>query len=441
MVDIIEVIQQYTPQSKEGKLSPLFFGGDQLTRERAVHAQEAKSQSSTALGRLQGVIPKAEDWHTLVTFYQVGQIITMQVVALVIFFLLIQVIWLQLYKDDSFMDKGTLKQLQNLINRTNVPKVVKNNYSAANKFYSLVLEAHIVCAGMQFFGMENQGDDPKLFEFPENLAIAQLDDKKAYLKRVVGNFVDKFALGFINEHSQLVADNNEELDDPQFDEDDAVYNYASAVIGYGLLANDFEDAYKEGDGERTIRLWKFFLLHFKTNGRTKYALEAFNLIAQVNALLSARKAHQLIWNRTCSTNNYGENKPLDLQNEHLNRVLKDDINTYRAQLTQRSIERTGHAIGATMQVLTNFDRISLVKPESGKHPEPLYKEDLDTIVEELKTQEVFTFRPGRKHESFPDFPSDPLLKLKKNKSKQLQNWLQRHRKQAAIDQSIQLMKF
>ena len=209
-----------------------------------------------------------------------------------------QVIWLQLYKDDSFMDKGTLKQLQNLINRTNVPKVVKNNYSAASKFYSLVLEAHIVCACMQFFGMGNQGDDPKLFEFPENLVTAHLDDKKAYLKRVVGKFVDKFPLGFINEHSQVVGENNEELDDPQFDEDDAVYNYASAVIGYGLLANDFEDAYKEGDGERTIRLWKFFLLHFKANGRTKYALEAFNLIAKVNALLSARKAHQLIWNRT-----------------------------------------------------------------------------------------------------------------------------------------------
>ena len=143
----------------------------------------------------------------------------------------------------------------------------------------------------------------------------------------------------------------------------------------------------------------------------------------------------------CSTNNYGENKPLDLQNEHLNRVLKDDINTYRAQLTQRSIERTGHAIGATMQVLTNFDRISLVKPESGKHPEPLHKEDLDTIVKELKTQDVFTFKPGRKHISVPDFPSDPLLKLEKNKSKLLQNWLQQHRKQATIDQSIQLMKF
>lgn len=71
MVDIIEFAQQYAPQSKDGKLSPILFGGDQLTRERAVNAQEAKAQSSTALGRLQGVIPKVEDWHTLVTFYQV----------------------------------------------------------------------------------------------------------------------------------------------------------------------------------------------------------------------------------------------------------------------------------------------------------------------------------------------------------------------------------
>lgn len=71
MVDIIQHIQQYTPVSSEGKVAPIFFGGDQLTRERAYHAQEAKAQSGTVLGRLQGVIPKVEDWHTLVTFYQV----------------------------------------------------------------------------------------------------------------------------------------------------------------------------------------------------------------------------------------------------------------------------------------------------------------------------------------------------------------------------------
>ena len=71
MVDIIQHIQQYTPVSSSGKVAPIFFG-DQLPRERAYLAQSyAKAQSGTVLGRFQGVIPKVEDWHTLVTFYQV----------------------------------------------------------------------------------------------------------------------------------------------------------------------------------------------------------------------------------------------------------------------------------------------------------------------------------------------------------------------------------
>ena len=72
VIDIIQHIQQkYTPVTEGGKFQPLLFGGDQLTRERAFHAQEGKVQSKTPLGRLQGVIPKCEDWHALVVFNQV----------------------------------------------------------------------------------------------------------------------------------------------------------------------------------------------------------------------------------------------------------------------------------------------------------------------------------------------------------------------------------
>ena len=103
------------------------------------------------------------------------------------------------------------------------------------------------------------------------------------------------------------------------------------------------------------------------------------------------------------------------------------------QSSEKSIDRTGHA----MHVLQNFDKISKVKPPSGKHPEP---KQLDIIVKELKKQKVFDFKPGRKHGSFPDFPADPLCKLKGDKFK-LRKWLQDQRRQAATDQAIQTMKF
>ena len=68
----------------------------------------------------------------------------------------------------------------------------------------------------------------------------------------------------------------------------------------------------------------------------------------------------------------------------MNRELKDDINTYRAHITQKSIDRTGHAIGPTMQVLQNYDKVTDVKPTSGKHPEPQQHKELDIIVNDQK---------------------------------------------------------
>ena len=65
IIDIIEHIQQYTPVADDGKLQPILFGGDQ-PREKASNVQKGKMQSRTPLERLQGVVPKCEDWHTLV---------------------------------------------------------------------------------------------------------------------------------------------------------------------------------------------------------------------------------------------------------------------------------------------------------------------------------------------------------------------------------------
>ena len=72
MVDILEHVHQYVPKFATGEYYPLFFDGDQLTRERACGAQDAKLQSDEEGRKLGGVLPQAADWHALVTFYQVS---------------------------------------------------------------------------------------------------------------------------------------------------------------------------------------------------------------------------------------------------------------------------------------------------------------------------------------------------------------------------------
>ena len=72
MVDILQHIHKYVPKQPTGEYYPIFFGGDQLTRERAGGAQDAKLQSKDK-GKLRGVVPVAENWHARMTFYQVSQ--------------------------------------------------------------------------------------------------------------------------------------------------------------------------------------------------------------------------------------------------------------------------------------------------------------------------------------------------------------------------------
>ena len=81
-------------------------------------------------------------------------------------------------------------------------------------------------------------------------------------------------------------------------ETDTVYEYAKEVMSLGLLLMEFNDAIREGDGNRILRCWQFFLPLFKASDKTNYSIEAFTLQAQEKYLLSTRLAMQLKWSRT-----------------------------------------------------------------------------------------------------------------------------------------------
>ncbi len=78
---------------------------------------------------------------------------------------------------------------------------------------------------------------------------------------------------------------------------DAVFDYSSTVLNDDLLMLEFRDAIHERDGDRILRCWKFLLLYFRFAGRTKYAIEAFNMLTNVNATCSTRLAAQIKWSR------------------------------------------------------------------------------------------------------------------------------------------------
>lgn len=89
MVSIMETLQQYVPHVRktttvqvhgseeqetfhQDHFSHILFGGDQLTKVRAVGAQRIRGNSEDGIGRLQGLIPVVEDWHAKVCFAAVS---------------------------------------------------------------------------------------------------------------------------------------------------------------------------------------------------------------------------------------------------------------------------------------------------------------------------------------------------------------------------------
>lgn len=60
-----------------------------------------------------------------------------------------QVIWKPLYKTKSGMERGTMYQLRNLINRRNVVKKVKNDMNACEDFFDLIVTGHVIACTME----------------------------------------------------------------------------------------------------------------------------------------------------------------------------------------------------------------------------------------------------------------------------------------------------
>lgn len=81
MIEILQTLQdKYVPKWSETNgtngaqstvTQKLFVGGDQLSEERARCSMSAMKDGDTELERLDGLIPKIEDWHAIRYMYAV----------------------------------------------------------------------------------------------------------------------------------------------------------------------------------------------------------------------------------------------------------------------------------------------------------------------------------------------------------------------------------
>ncbi|XP_070546984.1 uncharacterized protein [Ptychodera flava] len=434
MIDIVKHLYQYVPfhedqlPDKETQPVKVLSGGDYLTFERHKEAQSSKVDGRTPSKRLEGLIPKIEDFHVQAEWQKV--------------------IWKHLYSTSSSRDIGTLYAARNALKAHNVSSTPSKDFYASAELLNKFTDAYLVSGALHHFGLKDVNSSPTRNKFEDN--PDSKSDVKQYILSEARTFVDNYVMTKVpeltqeqqslkckyceQEFVQPVSLKQHEQFHIQFAEDiqpyststgtvhftqDKVFNYTHTTLMLCLLRRNHDNAIHMGDGARIVRLYKYFLLFYKVSGCPKYAYATLELLCQTMCLLSERKAYQLTWNR--SVNYQGQidtNHPMDLDIEHDNKSFKNDVTSHRGVITQRIIDRVSRSLDTTDRIVRNYNAISKVHHPSGKHTSKNTEGDVLILVKQFEDLKLYDFIAGRQHSAFPNINGNPLKNLKMTDFKQ-----------------------
>lgn len=375
------------------------------------------------------------------------------------------------FNSSSVNDVGTMCSNMNVINQVNAKTAnVLDNFNYCKSYVKLETDAFISAATMKHFGMTKLDEPVENFIPPsilqgsksarriwlhehvkEILRKTVMDEQEEFHETIQGELIEmsrpkRYYCRVCNKeyvyakardshettiHAFSIESSETDTTQPESKPIDARYNYACARLNFGMLIFNFDDAIKEGDGERVLRCWKFMLLIFRAYKHTKYAFAALQLFFYTACLLSERLSHFLVWNRT--VNNHGgkgRNISLDLRLEHLNNLLKEMLRCLGVNVTEKSAQRCSEAISMLEEMLHNIDVELGVKEPSGHHIKAKDDKDFEALIKEIHERgNLFSFDPSsseRNYQKFPDFQRNILSGLD---FKQLNKWLNTHKKE------------
>ncbi|CAG2238574.1 unnamed protein product [Mytilus edulis] len=222
------------------------------------------------------------------------------------------------------------------------------------------------------------------------------------------------------QHLQLPETNKKQketkkVDSNKAETEDHKLNYSCSLLRDGLYDWIREDASKENDGDRLVRMWRLDILKYTQNNHTKYRLLSFRLQAQLLALLPPKLAHQLRHNRGVNIHGgAGKNVPGDLALEFLNMRAKDSLNSLSGNLSSSSIQRCGRSLQGCNDLIDSYTeglQQFFGRPSNSK---PSIQKDINSLVEELAKENLFDKIPGRCHHSFQNIINDETNEAKEN---------------------------
>lgn len=344
-------------------------------------------------------------------------------------------VWQNLYDTSSGADKVTLYAARNFLESRNVTKDPMKNINAASDLLETYTKSLVTAAAMEYFGMESADDEPAQNIF--DLAIHH--DRSSYVRTVLNEIIDKFVIPHMSEvrhdvpqfkctlcpkvfktknglhkhirskHSFSAAAPNPQPLQPEDTQSDSIFNYARCATSMCLVALNFADARRMGDGERILRMYKYFLLHFKANGKQKYSYQTLRLLAEVHCFLSPQLSYELVWNRFVNkTGKVKGNIEVDRELEHQNRVFKGQCKALRGKITPQSVQRVSHFAQTLNERLEEIDVEASLRKQSGRHIKHNEVKDVVALAIEMKRCNFFQHLPGRHMTSLLSFPTSTL---------------------------------
>ena len=154
---------------------------------------------------------------------------------------------------------------------------------------------------------------------------------------------------------------------PEEDED-RVLNYGLRVLESVMLILQLKDTSREGDGTRASVNEKVLMSHFKSqNIYSKYALEMLTSVAQKELILSPSKEvvrrEPFVYWRGGAGNNMDDDTAIEI----CNCLTKSMVRDMGANKTEHAINMVSRASVGIKNIISNFDDVSHIVPNSSKH--------------------------------------------------------------------------
>ena len=235
--------------------------------------------------------------------------------------------------------------------------------NACEDFLILALHGYITVAAMEVLELKSVND--WLASFPETLWLEDKENHKVVMDQLLSKLVAQFLDFQFNPASSSTGN------------DDGILTYGKQFLSIGSLYLEFVDAIKEGNGERVIHYWRYFIVLFHNAQWKNYAKEAVLLLHQCLYTLSPRELEEVMYSRFINTSGIaGRNVCADLHMEHLNKELKKGISALGSGKTEDTIIRLGKALGTVGPLVNNFDEVNGIKHHKTRHKPLSMKQDL-----------------------------------------------------------------